>query len=471
MATNIGTNVVVDEQTITEPVRKALEFLENLVLKEGKDEEQKLFAAYRRHIQLGGDVSNALLKQPEASKIVAALKENNIPYMAVPDSSGQMFVSVRQRDTLDFANIQDSVMSTSTNYAMALTDANMAQVAKDLGTEGMTKMTVRDAGMALVDQQKLFQNGVTFSTKVQDDGSTRFYTSPMSTFSKAGKDIAGFELAHAFEQAKEYIQVSGTKTALDVRKDQARYDDAVLTEFATRISKGDTCTLRSASDNTSGYFECKGGYVEFHENGERTPLLISPEASVDEIKVVLSRNANKIYDMGIINGEYKSGALPKCNRPKISDCSFTEQDGLSAEDAKIFNDRNKILDSVFKDVDKALNTINMEATQRIMANVGDRFDVKTQSELLNMKRTAISDIVNSTEKNPLIDIGRKYGEFDFVSEFVEQIKTNFGDRNQGTDNCVDFSKVSLKDIKKELKAAEALAATPEIKADRDFEED
>ncbi len=419
-----GTNIVsADLEGAMRKIEELLKWIEQLMQKEGKDELSKLYKTFREHIMNGGDVVSNTLPPTEAHKVIDALIKNGIPHMAIPDQKGQFFISVRDKDQNKFISIQESVLGMSTEYTKELKVGSIEQIAKDLGSEGVIAFEIEDKDLALIDEQKLFQSGVTFA-KVQTENGTKFITSPASAFNENGNDIVKFELMHALEQSKP-------DSSLETRKEQAIYDDNILTEFAEAVKKGKEVAV--CNENKVPRIQAtRSGVFFYDKNGKESELLISKNASVSEIKAVVSKCAEEIYNMQIYNGFVDKATVidpENCERPK-----FKKKNG----------EENKAFKVMYENMEQKLLDLNRKVSYEIAKEEAQAPVPHTQKELMEIKRERVAKEIQEL-------IGAK-GMDPSIASGLSIIATNFTNRNQGTKTSADFFDVSKKELREMAKA-------------------
>lgn len=409
--------------------------------------ESKLMKKLVKHLKHGGAAAWQFVPSAYAERMRRSLQQAGIPYAATPNSDGDFMFIVKDSDAKRFQKIQEQEYMFSTEYAKELTVPNILELYKTRKAKKITTLSIKDPMMAEIDKQKLFQAGITFAEQVEKDGSTRLYLAPGNKFNSDGKDLGRFELMHAFEQSKgDFFK----GVLLEQRFKEAQYDKEVVESFVGMIQSGRECRLVSTTERSSSYIDATRTGVYFmslDKDGvwQKKQLEIASGASSEEIRSVLSRLTEGIYDMAITQGDEERGivgerpALPLYDLPKH---------------------RAK------REVEDVLAEVNAIATKRACAKLGE---FASEQALYEEKRAQIIAILRKEEPPVSVlinDHPRGTISADEYREWFSKIADHYENQREETEYSCDVEERLVREVRQKTEASERTEA-PEPNPERD----
>ncbi len=385
--TTIGTNIVTDGSTEYEVLKSFLDGLLHLLDDRNASEYARNLKTLSRHLDNGGKLNYKLVENKYVKELEQALKDANVPYILLPNENGETAIAVRDTDKQQFLDIQQRVFSKYTDYWKEQAVENIIDNVKadpEYRHAKIPVLTFEDNNMRLIAAQKLYGNGVVTGYK---DNKTIIH--PASVYSRHG-DLIDAQLDMAMEQAKG----DGIKghDLLTIRKEQAKYDQEMLSAFCHAFTEKKSMSLWDAggrsgiglSINRNGDIELctpKEGYKNFagEESVKRTVLVYAGEKiNETELFGMLSKHAGRIYNTvcctNAIRDDILSGKLVKCPRPQYKP--------RSAE--------RVIHDDIRNGLQAALDSVKAEAYQRVEDGIKNSQGQKPSNEkLAEMKENAI----------------------------------------------------------------------------------
>lgn len=384
-----------DDKRYFEMIQKMFELLENAYLKNDDNKHRtKLMEDLRKHIKLGGKIAYNVLPNQYSSQIMTALEEQKIPYANFPDANGNMMFIVKETDSEKFLDIQKTFTQISTDYAKELTPQNVLNLYQKHNIKNVDTLTFNNKEMAAVAEKKLYGAGVTFA-KVEENGTTTMILSPFSKYSSDGNDISNFELLHAFEQSKADPLIKDKADLIGLRFKQATWDAEQMTKFATHVKNGDNYVFAPLHGNVSSYIECSNLGVNLVEKSssaeggwKTTPILISKDASVRDIEIVLSKAASNIMNAAPV----PASKFDRDKNPTRNDLLEKNPDILRPEGQQMEAKLEKIGN---QDIKPMLEAINAEATKYVNSLYTTEYI--TQETAYQKKKEFIANILNKRE--------------------------------------------------------------------------
>lgn len=418
-------------------IEKIFDFVEKSYFK-NSDEEKKLLSIMRKHLDMGGEAAYNSVPKEFAGEIREMLINQKIPFAVLPNATGDVMFIVRAQDGQRFLEMQQDVMTASTQYAKELTANAMIKQYERSGQGKAEMLTITDKDMAFVAKQKLEKSGITFASVENPDGSTSFVVSPHARFNRSGNDLVNFELLHAFEQSKADESIASKSEIFDVRVKQAQFDDDRLTEFAKGIQTGGRYVFAPAYGKCNCYIETKGGEVSLFErkliDGAETwvenPLKIDPSASLKDIKIALSYPTRNISFADCISA----------NRfDRNNNCS-------SREEAESIDFGRKVRPIVKKgtpsynydyvaqyEIKPMIDAINETATK--LTNNTPGIEMKTQEELYDIKKQHIQEIIEAKQHPQIQEFlnSERYLSKEEKEQWFNKITEHFTNTNERGD--------------------------------------
>lgn len=304
MASSIGTNIAADGNAEYTVVHHLLDFLERKYLA-APDKEKELAKKLLEELDGDAELLYHVVPGEFFDDIHDRLMGEEIPCMCARTENGDWMVLTSSNHEQEFLQIQEDVYSLSTSHARQCTAEEMIEIALRNKKEQIIQLSFGDDRWSKIAQQELYDNRIVCGMlNYGEDGmnaapdiKAKIYVDHSSIVKASGKDLVGFSLRMAMLQSiKEF-----NKDAYELKIAQSEFDDRMVTEFAEAIKKGRTCVLGDAGElRNAPYLVCSGGEVVFHfqENGkhQEATLRIEPDATIDEIKATISRNAYGISD-------------------------------------------------------------------------------------------------------------------------------------------------------------------------------
>lgn len=447
----------ISEKEYLKVLEMPLKALEDMYLKNDDNKKKmKLMNALRNHVKVGGKVSYNIISKEYANSITESLENQNIPYAAVPDASGNTMFLVRDVDSQKFLEIQQSFALTSTDYAKELTPQNVLNLYKKHKIKNVDTLDFNSKEMAAVAEKKLYNAGVTFAKMEGEDGKTTLIISPFSKFSTGGDDLCNFELMHAFEQSKADDLFKDKGDLMGLRFKQATWDAEQMENFAKHVQNGENYVFAPAFGNVSSYIECNNLGVSLMERDnkieggwKKTPIDISKDASLREIEIALSKASANIRNA--IPVQEKN--FDRDHNPSKKD--FTENDKNVENNLVRPEGEGKVkqLETAGNtNVKPMLEAINLEATKQINSLFSASY--MTQQEAYEKKKEIIVQIMDRKELPEIQDflnsnangLSQKDRE-----EWYGNIKDHFVNPNEkGNPYECALGKTSVKDMSAQI---------------------
>lgn len=467
MAGSIGTNVLADEQQYAKVLEQIFSFCEQKYLRNDENKKRSaLMGALRTHLKMNGKIAYTVIPAQFKDKVIEMIEDQNIPYMVMPDGHGNVMVVTKDSDGDRLLQIQKDVEFLSTDYVKELTPQNMLSIYKAHGIKNVDTLNFKNSDMAEIAKQKLYQSGVPFA-EIKGKDSTQLIISPMGKFSRDGNDLAFFELHHAFEQSKAddlFAREKGTLGSdfLDTRFAQAKYDKTQLAKFAEKAVEKESFVLCSSIGSQTVCIESGPMGVFVLENkGEKggwssTPLDIGPDATPKDIESLISKYADKVHNMTVVSShefeKFKDGFLKEdstTGKTYLSSSVSNEVVNITSRRPKndFLSKDVKILSTISStEVDSMLKAINMEASKRTSALIGDK--VVSQEKAYGMKKDIMLGIMTEKELPEIKEFleGNKGIDSAAREEWYENIFSHFENTKEDTEYSCDLNKTSVKDM-------------------------
>ncbi len=407
MSSSIGTNVVADDNEMYQLIQGILNTWERLLQDKDNDIYKKMIKDLGDYVGNKGTLVYAVVPQKFIKDIEAQLQKEHISYMLLPTETGDMGIAVKDKDKDRFYEIQDNVMSLSTDYYAELTDPyKFLDFCK--GNPRMKNLDVpvfefSSNEARLMAQINMNQRGV---LPVYDDRNQKVYTVPDKLFDRDGDLVdAIFSTGADFARCEMDEDYKETKFA------QVRYDRDTTNQFIQNFRNGKSCYLAdiyngSGIDLNIDY----NGDISVIENGVKNVIITAEEAKHVDNTVLyaqLSKYTSKINNMSIMNEAAfnytklnKSGmTIEDKDKQKIKNDLIQKDNRLILRPeqektvAKAYSEMGKDLDTIFSVTLAQANKDVME-----MRNV----KYKTQEELMRAKKNRVIDILQ-TKGNSVIE--------------------------------------------------------------------
>lgn len=465
----------IDEEKYFRTLESIFNIAEDAYMKNDENKKrERLMKELTNHLKLGGKVSYAVVKPEFRDVIMESLEDQNVPYHCIPDVSGNMLFMVKDKHADELLEIQKTYMLTSTDYAKELTTEKMLELYGKHGAKEAEVLTFSNKDMALIAEQKLYKAGVTFAKLENEDGTVNLVASPYSMCSRRGDDLCNFELLYAFEQSKadDMFKDYGL---YDLRVEQAKFDEEQLMDFASRIKRGESCIFAPACGEVHTYIESDITGIHLYERAGKgwssTELHINPEASVEDIKVALSKAADKIDDaVPLKQSEFRRDANFKNNDKGREEA---EKAGRPVRPAAKEGSKAKAIErDANQELKPMLEAVNAEATNRLNAMYQEKRIPSGKG--YEQKKAIIADILEKKELPVIREFLAGNGstaKMEMRKEWYDNITEHFNNTHEHSDLECRIDKVKLpalaKRMEKMLTKAIAKDAEPDLSPEDD----
>lgn len=451
MSSSIGTNVVADDNEMYQLIQGILNTWERLLQDKDNDIYKKMIKDLGDYVGNKGTLVYAVVPNKFIKDIEAQLQKEHISYMLLPTETGDMGIAVKDKDKDRFYEIQDNVMSLSTDYYAELTDPyKFLDFCK--GNPRMKNLDVpvfefSSNEARLMAQINMNQRGV---LPVYDDRNQKVYTVPDKLFDRDGDLVdAIFSTGADFARCEMDEDYKETKFA------QVRYDRDTTNQFIQNFRNGKTCYLAdiyngSGIDLNIDY----NGDISIIKNGVKNVIITAEEAKRVDNTVLyaqLSKYTSKINNMSIMNesafnytkSHNDEESLREILKDKDSKIKFRPEH--QKEIAKAYSEMGTDLDTIFSVTLAQANKDVME-----MRNV----KYKTQEELMRAKKNRVIDILQ-TEGNSVIEDFLKPKEGEIISvadkkELINKIIDSVDDIIGNSSTELNMKLVKQKELEEEL---------------------
>lgn len=442
MAGTIGTNVLGDEQALSDLAQALLNDIKNLLEHHWSTKKDRLLNEMYEYIKGGGDCSFKYVPKQFAGKIEQALQDKDIPYHTIYGADGDVAFLVKEKDKYKLLNIQKEVFMTSTDYFAETKASSILQTSKNYSNSEKNKiirLSFEDEQTFKYIKQQLYNNNIVsgaldFSNaekkyKNEDTGielnvKGQIYVSSEDYFNETGSDISKVELEYATFQAFENSTNPDYKKYHENKNKKIEYDDKQLKEFARLAKKGERAILGDITKQSGCYLEAIDNEIAFvaHVNGSWKTFEITPVKSMDlqDIITICSKHAQEIANMKtysehdketiIITDETGNPIMDENENPKTQTIQKNNyKDWKDSKDTKITDadeieqlikeagreqdfDLNAKVKSDFIEITTMLQKINKQASYLVEREHKDA----SSSEKYSIRQ----EYIESTLKNP-----------------------------------------------------------------------
>ena len=451
MSSSIGTNVVADDNEMYQLIQGILNTWERLLQDKDNDIYKKMIKDLGDYVGNKGTLVYAVVPQKFIKDIEAQLQKEHISYMLLPTETGDMGIAVKDKDKDRFYEIQDNVMSLSTDYYAELTDpykfldfckSNPRMKNLDVPVFEFSSNEAR-----LMAQINMNQRGV---LPVYDDRNQKVYTVPDKLFDKDGDLVdAIFSTGADFARCEMDEDYKETKFA------QVRYDRDTTNQFIQNFRNGKSCYLAdiyngSGIDLNIDY----NGDISVIENGVKNVIITAEEAKRVDNTVLyaqLSKYTSKINNMSIMNeaafnytkSHNDKESLLEILKDKDSKIKFRPKH--QKEIAKAYSKMGTDLDTIF-------SVTLAQANKDVMEMRNAKY--KTQEELMRAKKNRVIEILQ-TEGNSVIEDFLKPKEGEIISvadkkELINKIIDSVDDIIGNSSTELNMKLVKQKELEEEL---------------------
>lgn len=302
MASSIGTNVVADENELFDFIKK-IEDVWGKVLQDKKhDKYKKMIENIGAYVGNGGSVVFTVVPKQYVKEIEKRLRKEKIDYMLLPTEDG-VSVAVKDCDKEKFYEIQDVVLSMSTEYYAELTDTSkFITYCKDNANMKGLDIPVLEFSSneaRLIMQNKMNQQGI---LPIYDDRNQKVYVLPNKLFSENG-DLCD----SLFAASIDYARCSMSEEYLKIKQDQIVYDRNIVNELIDRAKSGKEGHLVDYYGNSDYQIDVNVvGDIYVTKNGIKEELINHNDLEKYDrtaIFSMLQKYAVNINDMVMINYE------------------------------------------------------------------------------------------------------------------------------------------------------------------------
>ena len=451
MSSSIGTNVVADDNEMYQLIQGILNTWERLLQDKDNDIYKKMIKDLGDYVGNKGTLVYAVVPQKFIKDIEAQLQKEHISYMLLPTETGDMGIAVKDKDKDRFYEIQDNVMSLSTDYYAELTDPyKFLDFCK--GNPRMKNLDVpvfefSSNEARLMAQINMNQRGV---LPVYDDRNQKVYTVPDKLFDKDGDLVdAIFSTGADFARCEMDEDYKETKFA------QVRYDRDTTNQFIQNFRNGKSCYLADIYNSSGIDLNIDyNGDISVIENGVKNVIITAEEAKRVDNTVLyaqLSKYTSKINNMSIMNeaafnytkSHNDKESLREILKDKDSKIKFRPKH--QKEIAKAYSKMGTDLDTIF-------SVTLAQANKDVMEMHNAKY--KTQEELMRAKKNRVIEILQ-TEGNSVIEDFLKPKEGEIISvadkkELINKIIDSVDDIIGNSSTELSMKLVKQKELEEEL---------------------
>lgn len=481
MAGTIGTNVLGDEQALSDLTQALLNDIKNLLEHHWSTKKDRLLNEMYEYIKGGGDCSFKYVPKQFAEKIEQALQDKDIPYHTIYGADGDVAFLVREKDKYKLLNIQKEVFMTSTDYFAETKASSILQTSKNYSNNEKNKiirLSFEDEQTFKYIKQQLYNNNIVsgaldFSdtekkyknedTGIELDVKGQIYVSSEDYFNETGSDISKVELEYATFQAFENSTNPDYKKYHENKNKKIEYDDKQLKEFARLAKKGERAILGDITKQSGCYLEAIDNEIAFvaHVNGSWKTFEITPVKSMDlqDIITICSKHAQEIANMKtysehdketvIITDETGNPIMDENENPKTQtiqknnykdwkdskDTKITEADEIEQLIRKAGReqdfDLNAKVKSDFIEITTMLQKINKQASYLVErehkdASSSEKYSIR-QEYIESTLKNPDNEFVKMFMDNPNISLSTKQKE-----ELLANILVHYQNKHEKT---------------------------------------
>lgn len=305
-----------------------------------KDKTKEMMMRFVDRVNSGEYPVVYKVSQGRTKELMDLLEAQNIPYYMIDTKQhdGDTIFMVSEKDQEAFFEILQSFEMTNLNFYKDCDVLTMMNSVKGVYEETFI-YNYEDEVAADIAVQKAYNAGIAVAKEKNDDGSYSVVFHPNSIYNThdGEKGLLRFELAMAKENAKNNIIDEKDTTALDVRIEQAEWDNAQFEKFAENVVKGKECTFEDYEGKSNYLIEFKDNnlYVKKFENGVWTNKVmngISDCKDKETIKKLCSAYAEKIQNNTCIDNKELRDAVE----------AYKKNDGMEELDklSELITDKN-----------------------------------------------------------------------------------------------------------------------------------
>ena len=477
MASSIGTNVVADENELFDFIKK-IEDVWGKVLQDKKhDKYKKMIENIGAYVGNGGSVVFTVVPKQYVKEIEERLRKEKIDYMLLPTEDG-VSVAVKDCDKEKFYEIQDVVLSMSTEYYAELTDTSkFITYCKDNANMKGLDIPVLEFSSneaRLIMQNKMNQQGI---LPIYDDRNQKVYVLPNKLFSENG-DLCD----SLFAASIDYARCSMSEEYLKIKQDQIVYDRNIVNELIDRAKSGKEGHLVDYYGNSDYQIDVNVvGDIYVTKNGIKKELINHNDLEKYDrtaIFSMLQKYAVNINDMVMINYEDHIKQIQKA----------------VTDDRDVANDRDPKYDLLSKDnpdaktrpthmtkKSKALSDMGMDLDNIIMSvktRVNEELKDKnlSQKELLKLKKNLMQKYILAGNSTLIQDfLNKSFGVEEYDKAFKKQLLQKIVDSvddvlgNNSMETKITYAK--QKELEEELNRASEFEYDKENDYEQEYEND
>lgn len=452
MAGTIGTNVLGDEQALSDLTQALLNDLKNLLEHHLSTKKDRLLNEMYEYIKGGGDCSFKYVPKQFAGKIEQALQDKDIPYHTIYGADGDVAFLVKEKDKYKLLNIQKEVFMTSTDYFAETKASSILQTSKNYSNNEKNKiirLSFEDEQTFKYIKQQLYNNNIVsgaldFSnagkkyknedTGIELDVKGQIYVSSEDYFNETGSDISKVELEYATFQAFENSTNPDYKKYHENKNKKIEYDDKQLKEFARLAKKGERAILGDITKQSGCYLEAIDNEIAFvaHVNGSWKTFETTPVKFMDlqDIITICSKHAQEIANMKTYSEHDKETVIitDENGNPIMDENENPETQTIQKNNYKDWKDnRGKIITDA-DEIEQLIKEAGREQDFDLNAKVkSDFIEITTMLQKINKQASYLVERehkdASSSEKYSIrqeyIELTLKNPDNEFVKMFMD----------------------------------------------------
>ena len=309
----MSTNIIATGQPELDVLKRVVDFLEQMALKDPKDPRMKCYQKfYGKFMKQGQDhVKYKLVQNQYAKELEEGLVKAGVPYMAFSDGYGNTAFLMMDEDHEKFLEIFMENAKHHAEFYRENTPDEMLRMENNRGISHIMKLEFDNEYDFNAFRNKAFSNGQGYV---------------LATEMINGKYIAYASAKDCFTEDAFKEDIPSTLLRMDadrvgpnvaIKHDQIDYDNMVEASIINRLRNGEDIAIVDRVNNKSDYFECKNGQIHFFEYSEelqgfqesRLPIDIPTGKAWDDEKTVaafsasLSINLANVKNMTILSPE------------------------------------------------------------------------------------------------------------------------------------------------------------------------
>lgn len=411
MAGTIGTNVLGDEQALSDLTQALLNDIKRLLEHHWSTKKDRLLNEMYDYIKGGGNCSFKFVPRQLAEKIEIALQDKNIPYHTIYGANGDIAFLVKEKDKYKFFDIQKEVFMSSADYYAQIKGSEILKTSKGYSSNEKNKiirLSFESTNAFEYVKQQLFNNDIVSGaldfSQVEKNLDNRnikgqIYISSEDYFNESGKDISKVELEHAaFRSLKDSNQPEYQKY-FDNKIKKLEYDNKQLKDFAKLALDGEKAVLGDVTKRSNSYLEIidKTVYFVARQNGVFTPHEVGniEHLNLQETISLCSRYAQQIENMHVYSEKddnYDYTDWIKRRDKQILDINTIQK--LIEQSGREYDfELNEKVKSEFNEVTNMLQNINKEASAYVEMN----YKNASSFEKYHKRQRAIEEALKNPE--------------------------------------------------------------------------